>query len=152
MAGLNFDYGFDDDDENEDPQNECDSPLDNYNYYDHTPTRSKPRYPMPHAKRRRPGTFDPYVTPPPHTPGPSFIPHTGGHSWFESTDSKINTLIESQNKIMGMFGDVMKQVGDANQRLGDVEQVIKNFASSSSSPEEKKRIPTGISLSKKNQV
>lgn len=88
-------------------------------------------------------TYHPTFYPPPYPP---YIPRG---SATPSTEEMLSSLLESQNKVVKMVENVSKRLGD----LENVVSVLTTKASdsvgtaSSSSPEEKKRIPPQLSVS-----
>lgn len=110
--------------------------------------RSRPVTPLsrpigyPPNKRRRPlyesNGFNSYTPHPYHEP-PS-------ESWYEY-DGQIRYLIESQKKMMGMFEKVSERIGGIEEAVKSVQARSPSSSGISTSPEEKKRIPSQISVS-----
>ena len=104
-----------------------------------TPTGRPLGYPL-QSKRRRPlselNRFSPYL---PH----SFEPKNS--TWYEHTESQIHSLIDSQKKMVSMFEKISERIGDMEKAMTDMKTI--SPSSSGAISEEKKRIPTQISVS-----
>ena len=110
-----------------------------------TPTGRPAAYPL--QKRGRPfnefNRYSPYL--PPQSQGGS----CSSSAWYEHTDSQIQALIESQKKMMNMFEKVSERIGDMEKAVSTIQAASPQAASSSSSetsPEQKKRLPTQLSV------
>lgn len=139
-------YRFESEYEGEDDDGaECDPVIPEPTRYRSMPTTPAGRpvgFP-PHAKRRRPmfesDVYNPYLT-------QSYEPEP--HACYEEHDSEIRKLIASQDNMMRLLENVSGRVGVVESQLTTMKDP--SPSSSGTSPEQKKRIPAQISVSKLN--
>lgn len=81
---------------------------------------------------------------------PHFQPYMHQSAGALSTEQMLSTLLESQNKVVKMVENVSKRLGNLENVVADLSTKASDSigtASSSSSPEEKKRLPPQLSVS-----
>ena len=71
-------------------------------------------------------------------------PHRG------QTSNQLASLVESQKQLMVMFKDVAQRIGTLENTVASLKSQADSGPSSSSSPEEKKRIPSQLTVSQNN--
>ena len=62
------------------------------------------------------------------------------------TNGQLASLVESQKQLMVMFKDVAQRIGTLESTVASLKSQADSGPSSSSSPEEKKRIPSQLTV------
>lgn len=63
------------------------------------------------------------------------------------TNGQLTTIIESQKELMSMFKDMGQRLSTLESTVSALQSQVDSGPSSSSSPEEKKRVPSCLTVS-----
>ena len=70
-----------------------------------------------------------------------------GNSFHGHTNGQLTTILESQKQLMSMFKDMGQRLSTLESSVAALQSQADSGPSSSSSPEEKRRVPSQLTVS-----